>query len=342
MKLTSEDILFVGKGTGVVPWYRTGMPALELGCDWVGMVGEPPQLGMEASLQRGGHILPKLDDYKIVILQQVEGPAWEQEIKRLRNKGVKVVYEVDDYLHGVRKIKSHRGKSAFHQKRMAKFEMCMRASDALICSTEWLAAKYAKFNERTFVCRNGVDAKRYGQFELPERKYLNIGWAGGEGHLESAKRWLPAIGHILDEFPETRFLSMGLPVANLLQRPKQAASLPFISIENFPAALCNFDIAIAPAGRNFFFAAKSDLRWLETGALGIPLVADPFVYSDIADRTTGMKAENAHDAETALRALVGRPELRQRISTNVKRYIQKHRSIEQAVESWIEVFEEVG
>jgi hypothetical protein len=106
--LTSADVLFVGKGTGVVPWYRTGMPSFHLGCDWVAMIGKPPHLNMQASLKRGGNTVPSLDDYKIVILQQPSGREWLREITRLKKKGIKVVYEVDDYLHGVRKVPGHR------------------------------------------------------------------------------------------------------------------------------------------------------------------------------------------------------------------------------------------
>ena len=341
MNLRSEDVLFVGRGTGVVAWYRTGMPSLHIGCDWVAFDGPPPYGQMVASLKRGGHTLPNFNDYKIIVLQQPAGKQWLHEIRRLQRKGIKVIYEVDDYLHGVSKIKSHSAKKAFSKKQMPEFEMCMKVCDAMICSTEWLAKKYRSFNPHVYVCQNFIEGHRYEKFSLPERKTLNIGWAGGEGHLEAVSAWLPAVEKILDEHEHTRFISMGLPVADMLKRPKQCVSLPFVALENFPSALCNFDIAIAPAGRGGFYAAKSDLRFLETGALGIPLVADPFVYNDIIDTQTGLLADDESSAYIALSQLVQNEGQRQRIGQAARDYVLSRRSLEGNIEQWEQTFVKV-
>ena len=335
--LRSEDVLFLGRGTGVVPWYRTGLPAFHLGCDWAGMIGQPPHVQLVTSLKRGGHTPPDFESYKVVVLQQVSGTEWLEVIRRLQGKGIKVIYEVDDYLHGVKNIRSHKARPAYTPKILKEYELCMRATDAMICSTEWLATKYRKFNPDTFVCTNSVDTRLY-DFELPERDSINIGFAGGEGHLESVMRWLPAVERILDEHYNTRFISMGLAVANILRRPMQCVALPFVSIENFPSALTSFDIGIAPAGRGYFFAGKSDLRFLEAGALGIPLVADPFVYRDVVDQETGIRAETVEEAYKALKQLVESAEDRRAIGERVRKYVREERDISKAIEQWEQVF----
>ena len=341
MGLSSEDVLFVSRGTGVVAWYRCGVPSFYLGCDWIGLEGRPPITTLVTSLKRGGHGPTDLEQYKIIVLQQVQGQEWMKEIKRLQESGICVLYEVDDYLHGVRKISSHRAKEAFSAKKLKEYELCMGVCDGIIVSTEWLARRYRRHNPHVYLCRNSIEGRRYAELRLPERKSLNIGWAGGEGHLEAVTRWLPAVGQILDEFPHTRFLSMGLTVARRLGRPKQTAELPFISIENFPAALCNFDLAIAPAGRGDFYAAKSDLRWLETGALGIPLVADPFVYRGVEHGVTGLLAETPEEVAEGLRRLVVDAGLRRRIADTVRERILTERTIEIGIDQWEKAFVDV-
>jgi glycosyltransferase involved in cell wall biosynthesis len=339
MSLSSADVLFVSKGTGVVPWYRCGMPAFYLGCDWVGVTGDNPRtLALQTGMKRGGMNIPRFEDYKIVILQQVKGRSWMQEILRLKKRGVIVLYEVDDYLHGVRKIQSHRAKDAYKKKTLADYELCMRVSSGMICSTQWLANHYRKYNRNVFVCKNGIEGRRYSQFELPKRDTINIGWAGGEGHLESVRAWLPAVESVLNAYDNARFITIGKGVADLLDRPNQCLALPWVSIENFAAALCNFDVAIAPAGRSSFFAAKSDLRFLETGALGIPLIADPFVYDDIEDYGTGLLADDLAQAEHHLFALMASSEFRQEIGGAARAYVLGNRIIEKAVEQWERVF----
>ena len=65
-----------------------------------------------------------------------------------------------------------------------------------------------------------------------------------------------------------------------------------------------FDVAIAPSAENNQFRGKSDLRWLEASALGIPLVAHPDVYPDIEDGVTGVHASTPDEVEAALLRLI--------------------------------------
>lgn len=337
--LGSEDVLFVGRGKGVVSWYRTGSPSFAIGSDWVGVAGVPPNLALVTLLKRGGFEIPKFDDYKIVVLQQVAGKEWANEIVRLRKKGVKVLYEIDDYIHGVSKIEGHAAQKIYTKKILAEHELCMRMCTGIICSTSWLAQKYKKYNANIFVCENAIERPRYEQLNLPDRPTFNIGWAGGEGHWQSVAKWVPALDQILKEYSNVRFVAIGLPVANYLQHTNQAVNLPIVTIENFPGALCNFDIAIGPSTTSNFFAAKSDLRHLETGALGIPLVGDPFVYKKIIDGETGMLAENSADAYDAIKTLIDNPDRREEISYNVKDYVYENRSMEvKGSQQWVDVF----
>lgn len=345
MPLNSEDILFVGRGATTISWYRCGAPAFALGCDWVGAGGDDPKnLQLITSMTRKGMQLPDFDNYKVVILQQVKGQAWFQEILRLKQNRVKVLYEIDDYIHGVSKLKHHEFKGAYDKKSIAAHELCMKAADGLIVSTDWLARRYKKFNKNVYVCKNAVEAKRY-ELEIPERDTINIGWAGSAGHLEAVAKWVPGVRRILDEYPEARFISIGLNVGQMpmLQQTGRSMCLPVVPIENYPAVLTNIDIAIGPALQNNFYAGKSDLRMLEAGALQIPLVGDPFVYDQIIHRETGMIANNAEECYEGIKALIEDEELFEEVSWNVQDYVHSERSMEKkGANQWERVFVDVA
>lgn len=341
MPLSSEEILFVGRGATTISWYRCGSPAFALGCDWVGISGDDPNnLKIHTGLKRGGISIPTFDDYKVVVLQQVKGRAWANEIIRLKKKRVKVLYEIDDYIHGVSKLKHHEFKGHYTKRVIEEHELCMRLSDAVIVSTDFLAKRYQKFNRNIFVCKNAVEASRY-DLEIPKRNSINIGWAGSLGHTEAVNSWIPGIQMIMEEHDETRFISIGAPIAEnpSLQLTGRSIGLPPCMIENFPGAMTNFDIAIAPSLHNNFYAGKSDLRFLETGALGIPLVGDPFVYDQIIHKETGMIADNAHDAYTAIKTLIEDEELYEEVSWNVKDYVHSERSMDgKGCQQWERAF----
>ena len=345
MPLKSEDVLFVGRGATTISWYRCGAPAYALGSDWIGCGGDDPNnLHLITGLKRGGMIMPRLEDYKVVVLQQVKGHLWFNEIRRLKEKKVKVLYEIDDYIHGVSKLKHHEFKGAYNKKNLAAHELCMQAADGLIVSTEWLAKRYTKFNKNIYICENAVEYNRY-KLEIPERDTINIGWAGSEGHLQAVMAWVPAIRQILDDYEEARFISIGLSVgqARPLQETGRSMTLPVCAIENFPGVLTHYDIALGPALNNNFYAGKSDLRMLEAGALGIPLVGDPFVYNKIIHRETGMVASTADEAYEGMKQLIEEEELFEEVCWNVMDYVKSERSMEgKGVNQWERTFVQVA
>lgn len=334
-------VLFVGRGRSAVCWYRCAMPAMFMGADWAGIDGEPPNLALSTGLVKRATQLPKWEDYDIVVLQQPRGRAWLSKIRELQSKGIVVLYEIDDYLHAISKMDDHDFRESFDRKALAEYELCMRVCDGLIASTEYIARRYRKFNPNTYTCENGIDTGRYN-LTRPPRPTVNIGWAGGTGHGRAVAPWLGKVAAIMDEREDVCFVSIGQPFANAFGRwPGRALATPFTSIEQYPAAMCMFDIALAPAGKGNFFKAKSDLRWLEAGALGIPVIADPTVYPYIDPQRTGFHAETPAEAEEWLRELVANRSLRVEVGERARETVRATRDMRVTVTQWLAVFEEV-
>ena len=216
--------------------------------------------------------------------------------------------------------------------------------DGVICSTPFLAQRYRKYNERTWVCGNGIDLERYA-YARPEHDHVNIGWAGGIGHTTSVTPWLPAIANVLRARPEARFVTVGAPFAGELAGEfgaERCRSLPFAPLEVYPASVSTFDLALAPSGNNNLFRGKSDLRWLESSALGVPVIGDPGVYAELEDGVTGLAASTPEEAEAAMLALVDDPGCAERLGEAAHEYVKEHRRIEVAAERWADVLREVA
>lgn len=345
MTLSSSDVLFIGSGSSALSWYRCGQPSLTLGCDFAGVIGSPEDLRVVTSLKRGAMDAIDWDSYKIVVLQQVVGIPWLNHIRALQQKGIKVLYEIDDYVQGVRKVNRHSSAHKYTKKHCEHMELCMAACDGMIVTTEFLAQRYRKFNERIWICRNSIEGRRYQEFSPPSRGdgSLHIGWAGGEGHWDDVVAWMPAVERILDEFPRVRFGTIGKRVGQELPERlhHRMFELPFVSIENYPGALCNFDIALAPSSRNDFFKGKSDLRWVECGALGIPVVADPWLYSDTQHGITAMHAATWNEAYVHMKTLIEDREVREYVARKARQEVFEKRTIEVMCDQWIKVFTEL-
>lgn len=335
--------IFVGWGASVVAYYRCFLPALVLGTDYAAGSGEPPQLALSDGLISGPLTPQDLFEYDVVVAQLARGRGWLRLIRELQDAGVRVLYEIDDYVQGARKDDRHEMKEIYDAEMVEQFELTMRVTDGIICSTEYLARRYRSFNPRTWVCINGIDLKRY-EWPRPERAGVTLGWAGGVGHATSLSRWEPAVRAVMRARPETRFVSIGYRFADELVEEfgaERALSLPPTHIEVYPASMALFDIAIAPSAENALFAGKSDLRWLEASAAGLPLVAHPQLYPEIEDGATGVHARTLDEVEAALLALVDDAELRQRIGRQAHDHVKAQRSIEVVADGWRDVLTEV-
>lgn len=339
--LDPNEALFLGIGKSSVLWYRCALPAIHLGADWCGIRGTPPNVQVMTGLVRGDTVLPNYGDYKIVVLQEPYGKSWLRKIHELRAAGIKVLYEVDDYLHGVAKQQHHDFAKGYGKEQLRDLEMCMRACDGMIVSTEYIARRYARYNKHIYVCRNGIDLSRYA-LTRPERSTVNIGWAGATGHTSAIIPWINAILPVLHERPDTCFVAIGSPglaqpVNEILKSDNRAIGIPFAPLECYPAAMCMLDIALAPSTDTTWYRGKSDLRWLEAAALGVPIVADPVVYPEIEHGVTGFHAKNENEAQELVRELVEDDELRRRVGQQAHDYVVEHRSSETAAMQWHEV-----
>ncbi|MFP5362725.1 MAG: glycosyltransferase family 4 protein [Thermoleophilia bacterium] len=341
----AADVLFAGIGTAAPCWYRCALPARALGADWVGMRGEPPALtfhtGEAARPLRG---IEDFASYDVVVLQQPRGSAWLRAIRSLQAAGVRVLFEIDDYAHGVRKAKDHAHADKFDRKLLASMELNMRACDGIICSTDYIAARYRAFNANIWVCQNGIDLARY-DLTRHRRDVVTIGWAGGTAHRPALLPWLRELLAVMEQRPATRFMSVGVPgyAAPFAERfgADRAIGLPWAPIESYPAAMASFDIALAPATNSAFFRGKSDLRWLEASALGIALIADPVLYPAIEDGVTGVHAATPAEARTAMLALVDDADLRTRIGAAARDHVREQRTSAAVAPQWTAVFEQL-
>lgn len=338
------DVVFVGEGATPVAWYRMYLPAFTLGIDHVGLVGDPPGLRYVTGLTRkGGSVAPDLRDYKIVVLQLVSGKAWLEAIRMLQSLGVTVVYEVDDWLQAIAKAKDHGYRKGWDAEALADHEMCMRAADAMIVSTDFLAKVYRTFNQNIYVCRNGVDMRRY-DLQKPVRVNgeVNIGWAGATGHRDALRPWLEVVGVIMKAHAHVNFVSIGVDYASAFHGAfprERSLGVPFAALEQYPAAMTMFDIALAPAANTGFYRGKSDLRWLEASALATPVVGHPMVYPDIEHGVTGFKASSQGELASILGSLVTDERLRLTVGQQAKAYVQRERSIEVTAKQWVGVFQ---
>jgi glycosyltransferase involved in cell wall biosynthesis len=329
--------LFTGRRSTAVTWYRCVLPAEFLGQDWIAVEDGDGELVRKTGTP-GVELDPVAwaERYDVVVLNQPRGRRWMPVIRTLQAAGTKVIFEIDDYVHAVRKKRDHEFRGAFGKEVLREYEQAMRACDAVICSTPWLGRRYRAFNPETYVCRNGLDLGRYA-LTRPARDRVTIGWAGATGHKDAVRPWLAAVADVMRARPHVDFLAIGQPWHRPLAAEfgeERARGIPFMALESYPAAMTAMDVALAPAGKSNFFRGKSDLRFLEAGALRLATIADPGVYPTLEHGVSGLHAETPDEVREHLLALVDDGALRDRLGASARAYVERERSMTVMAAQW--------
>ncbi|MBF0676238.1 MAG: glycosyltransferase [Pseudomonas sp.] len=243
---------------------------------------QPFNAAKEAGLIDGtlsGRLLsiPELERYNpdsIVLQRQVTDA--QLEIVGRMNKFSKAfkVFELDDYLPNLPIKSVHRGH--IPKDILKSIRRGLGYVDRFVVSTEPLAEAFAGMHADIQVVKNRLDPRWWTGLSSERRvsDKPRVGWAGGSSHTGD----LEMIADVVKELAnEVEWVFFGMCPDKL--RPYVHEFHPGIDIEKYPAALAglNLDLALAPVEPNLFNECKSNLRLLEYGACGFPVVCTDLV-----------------------------------------------------------------
>lgn len=288
-----------------------------------------------------------IDWADVVIFQRIAGPpTMLQVLERAQRRGALTIYEIDDNLLETPPLNPN---YAYYHDSATRGVMIplMARVDALTVSTTPLMEQLRQYNENIRVIPNCVDLELF-----PERVVPNppgsptiIGFAGTKTHAEDFKVVIPAIRRILREFPGQvifRFLAFV---------PQELEGLPGVEFwEGTPDLRAfaqmmqrsGFDFALAPLKDNDFNRAKSDLKFLEYGALGIPCLfsnVHPYADSVVHGHNGFIVSPDTSEAwYEAIVTMLNHPDERRRMADNAFAEVRQRRSLQGNVMRWYHTY----
>lgn len=281
-------------------------PADSLGCGHY-RVTQPFEAMKSAGLIEGAlsmGLIPVADleryDPDVIVMQRQIGEERLEAMRRIKafSRAFKV-YELDDYLPNL-PLKS------IHRQHMPKdilktLRRGLGYVDRFVVSTPALAEAFAGLHEDIRVIENRLPKDWWS--ELQGRRQVSqrprIGWAGGSSHTGD----LEMIADVVKELAsEVDWVFFGMCPASI--RPYVKEVHAGMAIEYYPQALAalDLDLALAPVEQNLFNECKSNLRLLEYGACGFPVIcSDVRCYQE--DNLPVMRVKNRfRDWVDAIRA----------------------------------------
>lgn len=227
---------------------------------------------IEGGLSSGLMHVTDLERYDpdVIILQRQIGEDRLDAMRRMQafSRALKV-YELDDYLPNLPMKSVHRGQ--LPKDILKSMRRGLGYVDRFVVSTQALADACFGMHDDIRVIENCLPTAWWKGLSTKRRRSSKprVGWAGGIGHTGDLEMIADVVLALADEVD---WVFMGMCPEKL--RPFVKEIHQGVDINAYPRALAalSLDLAVAPLEDNLFNECKSNLRLLEYGACGFPVV----------------------------------------------------------------------
>lgn len=225
----------------------------------------------------------------------------------------------------------------------------IKSSDGLIVSTPHLKEVYADHNPNIHVIENCIDFKMWDKLKKKSKPGIRIGWAGGTGHEGDFETVSESIKGVLSRHHDVKLVLINGPskfgVPEFLKGIKNVEHhARWETVLHYPKMLAemDIDIGIAPLVDCAFNRGKSNLKWLENSALGIPTVAMKVGHMEqTIDRgVDGLLAEDDVDFAEALELLIKDKKRRKAIGSAANARVRRDFNVDKIVKKYIGCLED--
>lgn len=273
-------------------------------------------------------------EYDVLVLYRLSmSDPLELLVREARKTGKPVIFDTDDLVFEPELTVWHRAvrdltpsDQAQHLQGVRGYLKTLTAADAVMVATPLLAELAQKRGKPAFVHRNALGdemealvAELLTTSQHEEKEKIIIGYGSGtKTHDVDFQEAATALEQVLDLFPRVELwlagpLTVPVPLGRFGSRLR---TFPLSDWQTWFRLLAKMDVALAPLEmNNVFCEAKSEIKFVEAGALGVPVVASRVgSYRDaIKNGVTGFLASKEEEWVTALRSLIEDATLRARM-----------------------------
>lgn len=210
----------------------------------------------------------------VIILQGRYSEAMISEIENIKTySSARRIYELDDYVVSVPKKNGHMRNMPDSQQMESLVRRGTSLCDRVVVSTEPLADALSGMHHDIRVVPNMLAVEMWqglaGRSTRRTSEKPRVGWGGGTSHAGDLEVIAEVVRELADEVDWVFFGMCPEPL-----RPYLREFHPSISLADYPAKLAslNLDLALAPLEFHIFNDCKSNLRLLEYGVCGYPVI----------------------------------------------------------------------
>ncbi len=278
-------------------------------------------------------------------------PLVQELVNRIRLKGIRIVYALDDNYFDLPFFEDSRPVSEI----LPVVSFLLHQADVVLVTTPALRQRLLEYNPNIHILPNQLD-ERLLVPRFPsdrdlrmDQKRIVIGYMGTFTHDRDFMLVLPALKSIHQRYPgQIEFQIVG--VVNKEQTKQELQELPVRYVyprheeHEYPLFMLWFtghihwDIGISPVVNTPFNDCKSDIKFLDYASIGAAGIysSSPAYSATVHHRQNGWLAENTPAAwEEALETLIYDPALRLNLIQDAGRYLYTQRTLAQRGTDWV-------
>lgn len=296
----------------------------------------------------------------VVVFHRPEHPNKLKLAQHLKELGKKIVFDNDDtYKDSEQVILNKYMNKERVERGLAKIDASVdafiREADLVTASTEFLAEEYRKVNPNVVVLKNCIDPFLFDEPLRNETDVVRIGITGSVGLTADLDVLEPIVRHYEND-PRVRivFFSLNKDPEKLVREvyENEYKKLESMNVEWVGLAPvheyyqtlneCRLDIQIIPRKDTYFNRCKSNLKFLESSMLEIPVIAQGFPdgkspYQGV-DEPYMMIATTTEDWIEKIEVLIKSKELRRKIGREAREYVEANYDIETQAHLWEDAY----
>lgn len=295
-----------------------------------------------------------ISDSDVIVVHRPNDERHYQLATQLKELGKKIVFDNDDTYKGIDAMRLGT-KLDYVDKWTDEF---IRISDLVTTTTEFLADEYRKINPNVVVLPNMIDPLDWPEPERTEGDKVRIGFVGSVALNDDLNEFLPTLEALCKD-PRVQVVLFSLPpkIENAKWMTIYGDDFrfwdqydvewqPFVEAAEYADTLNNLklDIMVIPRKDDYFNRCKSNIKFLESSMLEIPVVAQGFAdgkspYQDPVD-SQHMKivTDNSKWME-ALEPLIQDKELRREMGKKAREYVEEKYDINKNISLWENAYE---
>lgn len=284
-------------------------------------------LGWQADVVWIGDPAVRLNHDIVVFHQAVLDEHVEHIVERARSAGCALVYDMDDLTVGSDFFRHQAYKHAFSAEQMTDLIRTAQQREALLCrcdaclvSTADLADMVSPYGPPPFVLRNALGQQDFEiatgvkRHDVAAGGRIVLGYMSGTAsHNYDFAEIADVLAAVMADHPQVYLQITGpLELSESLRRfGHRVRRLPLVPWEHLYGILASLDINLAPLElREPFCQAKSEVKYMEAGLVGVPTIASSIGAFQYAIRSglNGFLASTAAEWRESLDRLIEAPD----------------------------------